>query len=368
MAQHTIDSMTTEAVPNVAWPQQGIQPLVFSAMLSALAVAFLLDLVTGSVRIPLDQIIVILTGGEPLRATWVDIVVLFRLPKAITAALAGAALGVAGLHMQTLFRNPLADPFVLGISSGASLGVALVVLGTASIASTAAFLSGLGFFGNVSVLVAASLGAASVMLIIVLAAQRVPTMTLLILGVMVGYSVSAFVSLLLYFSVPEQIQVYIAWTFGTFGSTSWSELALLAPVLGIALVASYLMVKPLNALLLGENYARSMGLPIKRVRFWLIAISSVLAGAVTAFCGPIGFLGIAVPHLCRSLLGTSDHRQLVPATICVGATLALMLDLIAQVPGLDLVLPLNAVAALVGAPVVIWVILQRRRNQQTLAI
>lgn len=354
---------TKEALPTQVWPRQGVRPLIVVGMLASLLGAFLLDLMTGSVAIPANQIILILTGNEPVRATWTDIVLLFRLPKAITAACAGAALGVAGLHMQTLFRNPLADPFVLGISSGASLGVALVVLGTASMASTAAYLSGLGFIGNIGVLVAASLGAGAVMLLIMLASQRVPTMTLLILGVMVGYAVSAFVSLLLYFSVPEQIQVYIAWTFGTFGSTSWEELAILVPVIGVALGASYLMVKPLNALLLGENYARSMGLPIKRVRFWLIAIASVLAGAITAFCGPIGFLGIAVPHLCRALLRTSDHKVLVPATISVGATLALLLDLIAQVPGSDLILPLNAVAALVGAPMVIWVILQRRKKR-----
>ncbi len=366
MADQTLSP--DKAMATIAWPRQGLRTVIIIGMVAALTTAFLLDLMTGSVAIPIDQIIVILAGGDPLRATWTDIIWLFRLPKAITAAFAGAALGMAGLQMQTLFRNPLADPFVLGISSGASLGVALVVLGSASLMSTAAYLSGLGLLGNISVLVAASLGAAVVMVIIMLAAQRVPTMTLLILGVMVGYVVSAFVSLLLYFSIPEQIQVYIAWTFGSFGSTSWDELAILLPVLSLTLIASYAMVKPLNALLLGENYALSMGLPIKRVRFWLITISSVLAGAVTAFCGPIGFLGIAVPHLCRALLGTSDHKLLVPATICVGATLALVLDLIAQMPGLDLILPLNAVAALVGAPIVIWVILQRRKTQRALSI
>ncbi|GAB4478898.1 MAG: iron ABC transporter permease [Anaerolineae bacterium] len=335
--------------------------------LSALLILLLaLTLSLGSVRIPLQQIAVILTGGTAERATWHSIVWLFRLPKAITAALAGAALAAAGLLMQTLFRNPLADPFVLGISSGASLGVALVVLGTTGMLGGSTLLGGLGLAGDMGVVLAASLGAAAVMALVLAVARRVHTMTLLILGLMFGYAVSALVSILLHFSIAERIQIYIAWTFGSFGGTTWEELRVLVPVLAAALIGAWALAKPLNALLLGEEYARSMGLAIPRARFWIILSASAAAGAVTAFCGPIGFLGIAVPHLCRALLGTSDHRVLVPATILMGAVVALAADLIAAVPGSQLVLPLNAITALIGAPVVIWVVLRSSHIKESM--
>ena len=347
--------------------RQGIRPAALAGLAALLVLAFLLSLSVGSVSIPLRQIGVILLGGVPERATWADIIWLFRLPKAITAALAGAALGLAGLQMQTLFRNPLADPFVLGISSGASLGVALVVLGSAGVLSGSTLLSGLGLLGDIGVVAAASLGAAAVMLLIVVAARRVQTMTLLILGLMLGYAVSALVSILLNFSIAQRIQTYVAWTFGSFGGTTWAEIKVLAPVLVAALGVAGAMSKPLNALLLGEDYARSMGLNVSRSRFWIIASASVLAGAVTAFCGPIGFLGIAIPHLCRGLFSTSDHRILIPAVILTGGIVALGADLAAQVPGSPIVLPLNAITALVGAPVVAWVILRRRDFKESFA-
>jgi iron complex transport system permease protein len=349
----------TPAAP-ADWPQLGLRPLVLILLLVALLFAFALSLAVGSVNIPLRQIGTILLGGEPARATWTNIVVLFRLPKAITAALAGAALAVAGLQMQTLFRNPLADPFVLGISSGASLGVALVVLGSAGVLGGATFLAGLSIAGNLTVAAAASLGAGLVTLLVMVAARRVHTMTLLILGLIMGYAVSALVSILLYFSIAERIQTYVSWTFGSFGNTSWNELVVFTPVLVVALGIALVSAKPLNALLLGERYARSMGLPVSRVRFWIVVSASVLAGTVTAFCGPIGFLGVAVPHLCRSLFGTSDHRVLVPAVALTGALVALLADLIAHVPGSETTLPLNAITALIGTPVVAWVILRRR--------
>lgn len=344
-----------------------IRPLALAGLAALLIAAFTLSLATGSVRIPLDQVAAILLGGEPARSTWVHIIWLFRLPKAITAVLAGAALGVAGLQMQTLFRNPLADPFVLGISSGASLGVALVVLGSAGMLGGSTLLGGLGLLGDVGVVVAASLGAALVMLLVMLAAQRVQTMTLLILGLMLGYGVSALVSILLHFSIAERIQTYVAWTFGSFGGTTWAELRVFAPVLILALGIAMVLSKPLNALLLGEDYARSLGLSVRRARFWIITSAALLAGAVTAFCGPIGFLGIAIPHLCRSLFSTSDHRVLIPAVIMLGGVAALLADIIAQVPGSQLILPLNAITALVGAPVVAWVILSRRNLKETFA-
>lgn len=332
----------------------------------ALPGAFLLSLAIGSVSIPLDEVITVLRGGEPLRDSWATIVLNFRLPKALTATLAGSALAVAGLLMQTLFRNPLADPYVLGISSGASLGVALVLLVVGTTGTT--MLAGLGLLGDFGLIAAASLGAGLVLALVLLVAGRVrSTMTLLILGVMFGYMTSSLVSVLVHFSIADRIQTYVNWTFGSFGGVTWSQMGLFAGAMLAGQALAYLLVKPLNALLLGEAYARSMGVNIRRVRLLLIAGSALLAGGVTAFCGPIGFLGIAVPHLCRALLGTSDHRLLLPASTLLGGVLALIADLIAQVPGSQTVLPLNAITALIGAPVVVWVILRRHNIRETFA-
>lgn len=324
-----------------------------------LLIVFALSLSLGSVHIPVGEIVSVLLGGEGVRPAWAIIVHTIRLPKAITAMLAGAALSVSGLQMQTLFRNPLADPFVLGINSGASLGVAIVVLAVGAVGS--ALLAGLGVLGDLSLAFAASLGAAAVLGCVLLISRKVQSvMTLLILGLMFGYATSAFVSVLLYFSIPEQIQAFIIWTFGSFGGVTWRQMAVFSPAIGLGLLLAFLTVKPLNALLLGEKYAQSMGVPVKRVRIWTLAGASILAGVTTAFCGPIAFLGLAVPHLCRSLLNTSDHRLLMPAVTLLGATLALFADVIARMPGSQATLPLNAVTSLIGAPVVIWVILRRQ--------
>ncbi len=341
-------------------PQAKVVTWALIALIIALVLLFIASLALGSVMIPLDQIMTILLNGEPERARWADIVMIFRLPKAITATLAGAALAVSGLQMQTLFRNPLAGPFVLGISSGASLGVAIVILASGGLLSGSTLLAGLGLMGNLGVVIASSLGAAMVMSLVLLASRRVQTMTLLILGLMFGYAANALVSILLHFSISERIHTYINWTFGSFGGTTWRELWVFAPVLIVMLAAAHLVVKPLNAMLLGENYARSMGVIVKQARLWIIVCASVLAGSVTAFCGPIGFIGIAVPHLARNIFGTSDHRVLVPAVALLGSIIALAADLIAQLPGSQTVLPLNAITALIGAPVVAWVILSRR--------
>ena len=319
---------------------------------------FLLNVAIGSVRIPLAAVVTALAGGETTPASWGTIVRIFRLPRAITALLAGAALAVSGLQMQTLFRNPLAGPFVLGINAGASLGVALVVLAAGSVGAT--LLAGLGLLGGLSIAVASSLGAGAVLLAVLVVARRVETTTLLILGLMFGYAASALVSVLLYFSIAEQIQAYIAWTFGSFGGVTWDQLRVLAPAIGGALLLAWLSAKPLNALLLGEAYARSLGLAVRPARIAIIASAAILAGTVTAYCGPIGFIGVAVPHLGRSLINTSDHRQLVPATLLLGGIVALIADMIAQLPGSQTILPLNAVTALIGAPVITWVILRRR--------
>ena len=263
-------------------------------------------------------------GKEASSPAWAIIIHTIRLPRAITGVLAGAALAVSGLQMQTLFRNPLADPFVLGISAGASLGVAIVVLTAGAVGS--ALIAGLGFVGDLGLALAAILGAAAVLGCVLLVSRSVSSvMTLLILGLMFGYATGAFVSILIYFSVPEQIQSYILWTFGSFGSVTWRQIPVLVCAILLGLSLALVCIKPLNALLLGENYARSMGLNVKRARLWILASASILAGATTAFCGPIAFLGLAVPHLCRSLLHTSDHRALMPAVICLGATLALFI-------------------------------------------
>jgi iron complex transport system permease protein len=356
-------STQTQTANEISWPRLGIRPILLLALFLVLTVMVVLSLALGSVRIPLDEVMTILLGGEPTRATWATIVMNFRLPKALTAVLAGSALAISGLQMQTLFRNPLAGPFVLGINSGASLGVALVVLSVGTV--TGGLLSALGLFGNFGIILAASLGSALVLFAVMAVAHRVNNMTLLILGLLFGYATSAVVSILLYFAIAERIQAYIAWTFGSFAGVTWGQLQVLAPAVLASLAVAWMSAKPLNALLLGESYARSVGLTVWRARFLILTSASILAGAVTAFCGPIAFIGVAVPHLCRSLFNSSDHRVLVPATIMMGAIVALTADLIAQLPGSQTILPLNAVTALIGAPVVAWVILRKRNLKAT---
>ncbi|MCM0590629.1 MAG: iron chelate uptake ABC transporter family permease subunit [Gloeotrichia echinulata DVL01] len=336
--------------------------IIFLIILISLILAFLLDLALGSVDIPIHEVVKILLGQEAEKVTWIHIILKFRLPKALTATLAGAALGVSGLQMQTLFKNPLAGPFVLGISSGASLGVGLVVL-TAS-ATTPTLLADLGIISDFGLVIAASLGAASVLGMMLVVSRRVQdTMTLLILGLLFGYATSAIVSILLQFSSKERIQSYIMWTFGSFAGVTWKQLVVLIPVILLSLLGAVLQSKSLNALLLGESYARSLGLTVQKTRFSIITSASILAGAITAFCGPIAFLGVAIPHLCRSLFNTSDHRILIPSVTMMGAILALFADLFSQLAVSQMVLPLNAVTALIGTPVVTWVILRRNSRK-----
>ncbi len=340
-------------------------PLIWTSLILALTVAFLLELGLGSVRIPADQVVRILVGLDPSKNSWRTIIHVFRLPRAITACLAGAGLAVSGLQMQTLFRNPLAGPSILGIGSGASLGVALVVL-TVTTTHASRYLDGLGLGGEIATVVAAGGGSSLVMFLVLAASRRVKSaVTLLILGLLFGYATNAIVSILMHFSIAERVHVYISWTFGSFGGTTWRQLRIFIPAVLAFLVATQLSSKPLNGLLLGESYAQSMGLNVKRARALSIITTSVLTGTVTAFCGPIAFLGVAVPHLARSLFGTSNHRVLLPATAISGAVIALVSDLIAQLPGSQIVLPLNAVTALIGAPVVGWIILKRRGLRET---
>lgn len=347
MPQHT-HSATWQPVARV---------LGIFALVGLLVALFVTSLALGSVQIPFEQIVQVLLGGEAERAAWTNIVLKFRLPKAITAVLAGAGLSVSGLLMQTFFNNPLAGPFVLGVSSGASLGVAIVVLATGSITGT--FIAGATFAADFTLASAAALGAGLSMIIVLLLAQRIQSrMTLLVLGLMFGYFTNAIVSLFLYFAVAERIQAYINWTFGSFGQTTWRQLQILAPIVLIGIGVAFVLSKPLNVLLLGENYAQSMGVNLRRTRNGILLSTALLTGSITAFCGPIGFIGIAVPHLCRALFRTSDHRTLIMSASLMGGVIALIAALIAEVPNSSITLPLNAITAFIGAPVVIAIILR----------
>lgn len=348
----------------IAWQGReyaGARSWLLVALALLMCLLLMLSLALGSASIPLEQILTTLLGGEADSAAWANIVLKFRLPKTLTAMLAGMALGVSGLLMQTYFRNPLAEPFVLGVSSGASLGVALVVLGSG--AAGGLLLGGLNPAGGLLLTAAAGLGAALTMTLVLLVAARIPNgVTLLILGLMFGYLVAALVSLLLYFALPERIQAYINWTFGSFSGVTSDQLPILTLIVAAGLLLAAAQVKPLNALLLSEDYARSLGVPMRRTRLGIVLATALLVSAVTAFCGPIAFIGIAVPHICRGLLGSSDHRLLLPGTILAGACVALAAGLIAELPGSHIVLPLNVVTALLGAPVVMLVVLRRARG------
>ena len=319
-----------------------------------------LDIGLGSVRIPPEAVVKILFGIDAENEVWHKIIFMIRLPKAISAVLAGSALAVAGLQMQTLFHNPLAGPSVLGITAGASFGVALVMLSGGGVASIYA-IQQLEIGGSWLIVIASAMGAGLVMSLILLISIRLKdNISLLIIGIMIGNISISIVSIWQYFSEPERIQDYLMWTFGSLGGVTSSQLSIFSGVVLIGLVLAFLSSKSLNTLLLGENYARSLGLNIKQTRFFLIVTTSLLAGAVTGFCGPIAFVGIAVPHLARSVLGTSDHRILIPASLIGGAILMLFCDIIAQLPGSQYSLPINAITALLGSPVVVWVILKNR--------
>lgn len=341
----------------------GLRPLYFFLLAGGVVALFVVNLALGSVDIPPWDILAILTGGEGAADSWRKIVINIRLPRAVTAILAGSALSVSGLLMQTLFRNPLAGPSVLGITAGASLGVAIVMLAAGTITTMFA-IQQLSALGSWLIVGAASVGSAAVLLLILLISLKVrDNVTLLIIGLMIGNITIAMVSIWQYFSRPEQIQDYLIWTFGSLGGVALDQLWILGLVAAAGTGIALILVKPLNGFLLGENYARSMGLSVASARIWIILSTSILAGGITAFCGPIGFVGIAVPHLTRSLLGTNDHRVLIPGTLLMGALLLLACDIIAQVPGTATTLPISAVTSMIGSPVVIWVIVQRKNLQ-----
>lgn len=334
----------------------------YMLLITALIVfVFMLNLLLGSVSIPFRAVwnIIWNAGGNDIIQQ--NIVLKSRLPQAVTAIVAGAGLSISGLQMQTVFRNPLAGPSVLGISSGASMGVAFVVLLSGSIGGVA--LSRLGFAGDMAMTVGAIAGSLSVMALIVYVSQKVKgNVTLLIIGVMIGYVANAIIGVLKFFSVEEDIRAFVVWGLGSFARVSGNQTTLFFYMMIIVLSLSFLLVKTLNLLLLGDAYARNLGLNIKRARMYVISYSGILVAIVTAYCGPINFLGLAVPHLCRGIFKTSDHRTLTPACILVGALFALTCNLIARMPGIEGALPVNSVTALVGAPVVITVLFRKRRN------
>ena len=340
------------------------RPVAFYMLLimASIFLFFFLNLVLGSVSIPLRAVWNILWGTGNESVIWQNIIWKSRVPQALTALVAGAGLSVSGLQMQTVFRNPLAGPSVLGISSGASMGVAFVVLLSGSLGGVA--LSKLGFMGEIALTIAAIAGSLSIMALIVFVSQKVRgNVTLLIIGVMIGYIANAVIGVLKFFSVEEDIRAYVSLGVGSFARVSGDQMTLFICIMVVLLPLSFLLVKTLNLLLLGDAYARNLGLNIKRARLLVITCSGVLVAIVTAYCGPIIFLGLAVPHLCRGMFRTSDHRILMPASLLAGASLALVCNLIARMPGFEGALPVNSVTALVGAPVVMSVLFNKRRNE-----
>ncbi len=333
-------------------------------LLLVLAVAALaiVNLLIGSVEIPVADICRILAGDDTEPVIWTNIIWKSRLPQVLTAIVAGAGLAVSGLQMQTVFHNPLAGPSVLGISNGSALGVAFVVLLSGKLGGVA--LSSLGYLGDAAISVAAVAGALAVMLLIVWIAQKVKgNVTLLVIGVMIGYLANAIIGVLKFLSPEEDVKAFVVWGLGSFSRVSGDEMILFVVLMCVLIPASFLLVKSMNILLLGDAYAANLGLDVRRARMLVIASSGVLVAIVTAYCGPIMFIGLAVPHLCRALFLTSDHRILMPATAVCGAVLALVCNFIARMPGFEGALPVNSVTALVGAPVIAAVIFGRRKNE-----
>ena len=326
--------------------------------MAVLCICFLVNISLGSVLIPLEETLNALQGKPTLTESWYYIIWNYRIPKGFTAILVGGGLALSGLVMQTLFRNPLAGPFVLGISSGASLGAAVLIMGTSLFSSMLVW----EFANDISMALAASIGSFLVLLVVMTVASKIKdTMALLIIGLMFGSITAAIVSVLSYFSDAERLQQFIFWSFGSVGNLTWQQLALLFALVFIGIILCILSIKPLNTLLLGERYAQSMGINIKKSRYIVILATGLLAGSVTAFAGPIAFVGLAVPHLARQIFNTSNHKVLVPAVLICGAILMLLCDILAQLPGSAKVLPINAITSILGAPVVIWLLVRKRK-------
>jgi iron complex transport system permease protein len=329
-------------------------------VLSFLLLAFFIaDLLLGSLSVPLSEIWASIKG-ESRNVVYNNILFQFRIPKALTALAAGITLSLSGLQMQTIFRNPLAGPYILGISAGASLGVALVMLGFSGVVAASASV----FVGQWTLVLAAWLGAMAILSIILFVSLRIrDIMTILILGMMLSGAISAVVNILQYFSNESLLKSFVVWTMGSLSGISQDDVKILYLALIPALILSVITIKPLNALLLGEKYARSMGVNINQTRTLVFISTSILTGTITAFCGPIGFIGTAVPHVCRFLFKTANHAVLVPACIIVGGITMLISDIVSQLPGSELTIPINSVTALIGIPIIIWIIV---RNQKAI--
>ena len=331
--------------------------LCFILLSLLLVILFVASLLLGSVSLQVKEVLGVILGQEVDPQTRI-LVTHFRLPKAITALVVGAALSASGLQMQTLFRNPLAGPYVLGISSGASLGVSLFLLGAPLLGVSVASET----LRNIGVVGSAWIGAALILAVIMAVSVRLKDiMAILILGMMFGSAASAIVQILQYLSPDSALKSFVVWTMGSLSGVSLQQLGLMSGIVMAGLALSIYLIKPLNLLLLGENYARTMGLNIRWIRFLLFASTTLLAGTVTAFCGPIGFIGIAVPHVARMLTGNADHRVLMPASMLMGSVTMLLCDIIAQLPGHEMVLPVNTITALLGIPIIVLVIVRNRK-------
>lgn len=329
--------------------------LILSLVFFVLLIA---DLLLGSVIVPVKQIFLAFFPSAETNVTFQTIVLNFRLPKAVTAILTGAALSISGLQMQTVFRNPLAGPFVLGISAGASLGVALFVLGFSSVVAFGVVTA----TGAWPLAIVAWIGSFLVMLLVLYVSTKVnDIMTILILGILFTSAVSAIVSILQYFSSESMLKAFIIWTMGSLGSVTNAQLSVMAPAILLGIGLAFLKIKDLNAFLLGENYARSLGVKIITSRIIIFLSTSLLAGTITAFCGPIGFIGIAVPHICRVIFKTSNHLILVPAVILTGSIVMLFSDIVSQLPGMQTTLPINSVTAIIGIPIIMWMIIKNKK-------
>jgi len=319
---------------------------------------FLFNISLGSITIPLKDVYTSLLQGSCSKESWNYIILNYRLPKAIVSILIGIGLSISGLLMQTLFRNPLAGPYVLGLSSGASLGVAVVILGSSLLpVSLSEF-----FISSFGIIIASSLGSFIVLVSVLVIANRLrDTMAILIVGLMFGSLTSAIVGSLTYFSSAEQLQKFTFWSLGNLGNLTWSSIGILTCCVALGIVLSVFCIKPLNALLLGENYARSLGINYKKTKYIILFSTSILAGSITAFVGPIAFIGLAVPHIAKLIFQTSNHKILFWSTLLFGANIMLICDSITQIPGTEIILPINAITSIFGAPIVIWLLVRKRK-------
>ncbi len=325
--------------------------ILFSVLVLLCIVLFLIDLAFGSISISFSDVFRIFTGNA-VKDINHDIILNFRLPKAITAIIAGASLSVAGLLMQTLFRNPLADPYILGVSSGASLGVAFITMASGVLPAVLVA-------GGWSMVLAAVFGAAFLLVLVLIVSFRIQNaVSLLIVGIMFGTIAGSVVSILQNFSNPDAVKLFVMWTFGSLSSVTWTYMHALVPVSVAGLLIAFYLQKNLDALLLGENYAQGLGVSVVRTRFLIVIATGLLAGGITAFTGPIAFVGVAVPHIARGIFRTSNHKILLPATLLTGASLLLVCDIVSQIPAYTL--PVNTISSLFGAPVILWIILKRR--------